>query len=237
MDILTIDPIRYISESSESVLFLASNAKAIGVSEEGQFVAKMRLPKAYRNEYLDKKLRKQRTRSETKILQKCNEITGLNTPKLLGCNLQSTVIFMEYISGQSLAEIIHAIGSSPSAQQSLCEMCRKAGAAIGSLHKSNIIHGDLTASNFLVQGPVADAAIYVIDFGLSFISHTDEDRAVDLYAFERCIKSIKASQSACMLESVYAGYASAIGNDDLYSCTMKKLGQVRLRGRKRSMVG
>jgi len=48
-----------------------------------------------------------------------------------------------------------------------------------------VIHGDLTTSNMIYK----DDQIYLIDFGLSYVKTSIEDRAVDLYVLERAFIS------------------------------------------------
>ena len=51
--------------------------------------------------------------------------------------------------------------------------------------KKDVIHGDLTTSNMIYK----DDQIYLIDFGLSYVKNSIEDRAVDLYVLERAFIS------------------------------------------------
>ena len=58
------------------------------------------------------------------------------------------------------------------------------GKKIAILHNNNIIHGDLTTSNFIYNDK-----IYFIDFGLSFETDKVEDRAVDLHLLKQALES------------------------------------------------
>ena len=235
--------INYLSKSSEAVLFIGKSEE----SRESKYLAedcqvvKIRLAKEYRNDLLDTKLRRHRTKSESKILRKCNSISGLCTPKIYRVDMANTAIFMEYIQGKTLSELLRSIvdtnNSSCSSQCS--DIYRKIGTAVGHIHASHIIHGDLTASNFIVQANDSNSYVnvYLIDFGLSFTSQAAEDRAVDLYGLERCIHSIDLARSGDWLDQIYCGYKSTIDSKEFFLQTMKRLEQVRQRGRKRSMVG
>lgn len=79
--------------------------------------------------------------------------------------------------------------------------------------------------------------IVLIDFGLATQSIQDEDRAVDLYVLERAFGSTHPRQegmfAAEVLESV-GGYRGSFGGSKV---VLRRLEEVRLRGRKRSMVG
>eukprot|EP00126_Sphaerothecum_destruens_P010734 Sdes_comp20798_c0_seq4m17081 len=61
------------------------------------------------------------------------------------------------------------------------------GVLVAKLHRENIIHGDLTTSNMLLEGNSEN--IILIDFGLSYVSSLAEDKAVDLYVLERAFAS------------------------------------------------
>ncbi len=123
-----------------------------------EVVVKERIKKAYRNEVLDKKLRKERTRSEAKLLHKA-KIAGVRTPIVFEVNDFSIVL-----------EFIKGIRPSPQ------EISKEAAVALAKLHHHNIIHGDFTPANFLISED-----FYVIDFGLGFVSSALEDKAMDVF--------------------------------------------------------
>jgi TP53 regulating kinase-like protein len=75
--------------------------------------------------------------------------------------------------------------------------------------------------------------IYLIDFGLTTASIADEDKAVDLYVLERAFAATHPAAEPLFQEVLKAygeGGKAAKG-------VLKRLGDVRLRGRKRSMLG
>lgn len=125
---------------------------------------------------------------------------------------------------------------------------RTIGTVVGKLHKAGIVHGDLTTSNMMLQptspsttanGSAAKASldgdIVLIDFGLSSQSSSDEDRAVDLYVLERAFGSTHP-RAEVIFPEVLEGYRGALPAKQATS-VMRKLEDVRMRGRKRSMVG
>lgn len=85
----------------------------------------------------------------------------------------------------------------------------------------------------LDEKPSLDGDIVLIDFGLAGQSIQDEDRAVDLYVLERAFGSSHPRTEAFFHE-VLKGYGESY---KAAKVVLKKLDQVRLRGRKRSMVG
>ncbi|KAK9388311.1 hypothetical protein V1515DRAFT_598478 [Lipomyces mesembrius] len=129
------------------------------------------------------------------------------------------------------------------------------GSEIAKLHFLDTVHGDLTTSNLLLRdgsrlGAEGAAGSHqlmvpepvVIDFGLSQQSTLPEDKAVDLYVLERAFISTHPIHSGEYVEWVLEGYVAGFGRGRKTAVfkvneIMKKLDAVRLRGRKRSMVG
>lgn len=64
---------------------------------------------------------------------------------------------------------------------------QKIGKQVALLHKNDIIHGDLTTSNTILQEKTNK--IYIIDFGLGFISKRLEDKAVDLHLIKQALEA------------------------------------------------
>ncbi|KAJ5385990.1 EKC/KEOPS complex subunit [Penicillium cosmopolitanum] len=125
-------------------------------------------------------------------------------------------------------------------------LLRRIGKTIGGLHKAGVVHGDLTTSNIMLRLPTEDTEaettptgvstqgeVVLIDFGLASQSAQDEDRAVDLYVLERAIGSTHPRSEPFMEELVHGYRESHRGA----TTTLKRLEDVRMRGRKRSMLG
>lgn len=191
---------------------IAVGAEAI-IYNDNNLIIKERVSKNYRIPEIDSKLIKSRTKKEAKILGKLFE-SGLKVPKLI--KTEENKIYMEFIEGNTLKSVLNDEN-----QQLLMGI---AGEMIGKMHNLDIIHGDLTTLNFIYN-----FSLFLIDFGLSFFSTKDEDKAVDLYVFE---KAIKCSHKESYIESFYEGY-SKVGSEGV----IKKLESVRLRGRKREESG
>lgn len=129
----------------------------------------------------------------------------------------------------------------------LVGLMKRVGDAVGTMHAVGIIHGDLTTSNLMLrprnkEGMNGDATedqgllageIVLIDFGLASQSTQDEDRAVDLYVLERAFGSTHP-RAESMFTEVLSAYGKSFKGGNV---VLKKLEEVRMRGRKKSMLG
>ncbi|RAH40647.1 serine/threonine protein kinase BUD32 [Aspergillus brunneoviolaceus CBS 621.78] len=130
-------------------------------------------------------------------------------------------------------------------EERMKDLLRRIGAAVGRLHAAGVIHGDLTTSNLILrpasskkegegEGEVdLEGEVVLIDFGLASQSVQDEDRAVDLYVLERAFGSTHPRTEAFFAE-VLDGYRASYRGA---ASVLKRLEEVRLRGRKKSMLG
>lgn len=178
-------------------------------------VLKVRKPKNYRNKILDEELRKKRTVHEAEMLSYAKR-TGVPTPLLYFVDKQNAQIIMQYVKGKLARDII---------AENL-EVCIKIGMYTAKLHKNNIVHGDLTTSNFIVN----DGGLVLIDFGLAYHSDRVEDKAVDL----RLIKEIMSSAHARVFKQAFdyflKGYTNIAGKP-LTSKMVEKVAEIEGRGR------
>ena len=130
-------------------------------------------------------------------------------------------------------------------EELVCLMGR-VGAAVGRMHGVGVVHGDLTTSNLMLRpgkggangggegGENAlDGDVVLIDFGLASQSTQDEDRAVDLYVLERAFGSTHP-RAESLFKEVLSAYGKSFKGATV---ALKKLEEVRMRGRKRSMLG
>jgi len=141
-------------------------------------------------------------------------------------------------------------------EDELRSLMQRIGVAVGKMHHVGVVHGDLTTSNLMLRPPdpmatangtaadggmVAssdlraslDGDIVLIDFGLAAQSVQDEDKAVDLYVLERAFGSTHPKAEGLFREVLRAYGESYRGA----AVVLKRLEEVRMRGRKRSMVG
>jgi TP53 regulating kinase-like protein len=80
---------------------------------------------------------------------------------------------------------------------------------------------------------ILQGKILLIDFGLAVQTVQDEDRAVDLYVLERAFGSTHP-QAGALFQEVLKAYGESFKGA---SIVLKRLEDVRMRGRKRSMIG
>ena len=160
-------------------MIIARGAEAV-IEKEGDVIIKKRIKKGYRIPVLDEYLRKKRTRNEARLLIEAKRI-GVNVPKVLEVNEKEFTIKMEFIEGKKLSaydEVPH---------------CEEIGKIVKKLHEGNIIHGDLTTSNFIESGN----EVYIIDFSLGFFSKKVEDKAVDLILLKRALETRHTNWETC----------------------------------------
>ena len=181
---------------------MTSNQKLIQQGAEAKIfkiknkVVKNRIKKSYRISALDNKIRKLRTRSETKLLEKASKI--IPTPKITSSDEKEKTIEMEFIDGEKLSDNLNNYAFSK--QKTIC---KKIGINIAKLHDINIIHGDLTTSNMILK----NYKIYFIDFGLGCISHKYEDKAVDIHLLKQALEAKHFQHYKELLKEVFAGYS------------------------------
>lgn len=179
-------------------------------------IIKSRTKKSYRHPTLDTKIRTKRTRSEAKILQKALE-AKINVPRVLKQNKFDLEI--EFINGDKLSQKLNTY---PEKKQ--FQVMQDLGKQVSLLHDSNIIHGDLTTSNTLLK----ENKIFIIDFGLSFISKKIEDKAVDLHLVKQALNAKHYSNHKKLFENFLKGY-----NPTEKQKILERLTAVEKRGRYR----
>ncbi len=150
-----------------------------------QTVVKERVEKGYRARKLDEKLRRERTRGEARLLHKA-KLAGVRCPTVL--EVEDFEITMSFIAGKR-----------PKMKKKETYEC---GKMLASLHEADIIHGDYTPANIIQS----DKQLFVIDFGLGFVSKDIEDKAVDVFTMLRAISEkdafIKGYKSYAKAEAV-----------------------------------
>lgn len=205
---------------------IARGAEAV-ISQDKEKIIKLRIAKGYRLPILDEKLRKSRTRSEAKILEKASKI--IPVPKMLSSDDGKKEIIMEHIAGKRLSDNLESLKFIP--------ICRQIGSSLAKLHDAGLIHGDLTTSNLIYkenktqqnkQRPISKIGkVYFIDFGLGFHSNKAEDKAVDLHLIREALEARHPRIHEKAYNAILEGYKSS----KEYTKTIKQLEKVEKRGR------
>ncbi|XP_053104899.1 EKC/KEOPS complex subunit TP53RK [Hemicordylus capensis] len=196
-------------------------------------VMKLRFPKRYRHPQLEERLSRRRTAQEARSLLRCRR-AGISAPVVYFVDYVSNCIYLEDIVGSTTArDFIISVQQSDKDASNLILLAEKIGEILARMHDEDLIHGDLTTSNMLLRPPAEKLELVLIDFGLSFISALPEDKGVDLYVLEKAFLSTHPNTEA-LFEVLLKKYSATSKKS---APVIKKLDEVRLRGRKRSMVG
>ena len=193
-------------------------------------IVKERFKKSYRHPVLDEKLTHRRTSQEVRSIARCRK-AGISTPVVYFVDYTSHKIYMENV--QNAVPVKDVINSKLAQNSHLEQLAEKLGTMLGQMHSIDVIHGDLTTSNMLLRD---SEDIVLIDFGLSYISSLVEDKGVDLYVLERALLSSHPNTEQ-FFQKVLQSYVTATGSAKKAQEILEKLEEVRLRGRKRVMLG
>jgi Kae1-associated kinase Bud32 len=192
--------VKVLAEGAEAVVYETS---LNGVSA----LMKRRIRKDYRIAEMDSRIRAQRSKNEARIIATVSK-AGINGPRLL--LYDGNDIYMSAIKGKKLSDALKAgiIGGT---------VFKKIGETLGRLHNAGIAHGDYTPANIILgkEGP------NVIDFGLSEMTGSVEEKAFDILLMKR---SVAKGHYARFLE----GYTSSSVNANE---VLKRLGLIERRGR------
>lgn len=167
-------------------------------------------------------------KGEARALLRARKL-GVRAPALLFVDVEASTLYLEKVEGTSLKDVLKG-GVSP---ERAAALAAAVGAAVAALHDGGIVHGDLTTSNLIVPDDDPNAVV-VIDFGLATHSTLAEDRAVDLYVLERALDAAHADAEGALFAGVKSSYRQ---HARCWCAVLNKFAEVRLRGRKRSMVG
>ncbi len=234
---------KLISQGAEAKILLSED-----------IIIKNRISKPYRIKELDNKIRKLRTKAETKLLQKASKVINAPVPEIS----ERYKINMPYIKGKKLSEYLDKF---PITKQKA--ICRQIGKDVAKLHDADIIHGDLTTSNMilvediyiknklikkknsdklanknsednirLTKRVVVGAGgwtIYFLDFGLGFISKKFEDKAVDIHLFKQALEAKHFQNWEVLFNEFVKGYKKSKNSKIVF----ERLKAVEKRGRYR----
>ncbi|POS85568.1 hypothetical protein EPUL_003003 [Erysiphe pulchra] len=236
---------RFVVQGAEAVLYQTTYLLPTLAS-----ALKYRPPKLYRHPTLDARLTRHRILSEARVLAKCRK-EGVSVPAVYALDERDGWLMIEWIEGMVLRVKLNdwlrhqdeCEYSKLHSNEVLKRLMRAIGLAVGKLHSIGVVHGDLTTSNLMLKIAKTKenqstedpfhGEIVLIDFGLASQSSQDEDRAVDLYVLERAFGSTHP-QLEMLFNDVLDAYQESFKDT---KSVLRRLEEVRMRGRKRSMLG
>lgn len=180
-------------------------------------VEKHRIPKAYRLGALDEDLRRARIRMEAKLMAEARS-AGVSVPILYDIDLVENRIVMEFVEGPTAKEVLEGGGDRA------IRVAREIGQVVGRLHRTGIVHGDLTTSNMIVRG----GGIVMIDFSLGGKEEGIEARGVDLHLLREALTSTHRNATTYYREVVRA-YRAIMGRSA--DPVIAKVKEIESRGR------
>jgi len=221
------------------------------LTKDNDKLIKYRVSKGYRLREIDEKLRKFRTRRESKILERLDFV-----PKVFSSDDKNMKILMEFINGDLIKNVLDELG-----EKERKEICEKIGEQIGKMHDMDIIHGDLTTSNMIIRQPslknpnrqvdgvqakalgnvgeeirqvnIKEKEIVFIDFGLGVFSKKLEDKATDLRLFRQALESKHYKVFSESYQAVLNGYKKSKNSKEVLKWLEEK---VEKRGRYKRKV-
>ena len=124
--------------------------------------------------------------AQSRLAKECaiNELLrseGFHVPKILHVSNTERLIFMEFVEGENLSQIIKRVSAASPGEKFEVELAKiaQAGEIMAKVHSNNILLGDSKPDNILVK---QDGSMYMIDFEQA---SQDEkgDRAWDVAVF------------------------------------------------------
>lgn len=230
----SVEPLELITQGAEALLY-----KTTFLSADQPAALKVRPAKPWRHPTLDKRLTRQRILAEARVLVKCRK-EGVPVPAVLAMDWEAGWSVSEWIEGKTVKEAIRQ-RQIDGGEDELNGLLERIGKAVGKLHSVGVIHGDLTTSNMMLrptsstdsQHGALQGDIVLIDFGLATQAVQEEDRAVDLYVLERAFGSTHPKEEG-RFDEVLKAYATTYKDAKR---ALRRLEDVRMRGRKKSMIG
>jgi TP53 regulating kinase-like protein len=213
----TIDKVpqmRLLKKGAEASLFLTT-------WHGRRAVVKVRIPKRYRPEELDKQIRSYRTIHEPQLIHEA-KTAGVPTPLIYMVKVPESTIIMEYIEGQQVKQLLNKTDKA-----SRHSICVQIGESVAHLHQHGLIHGDLTTSNMI---RAEDGRIFFVDFGLGEKNMEREAQGVDLHLLKRALQSTHFGFWEECFQAVLCGYTSVCGVEAAEK-VYEKIREIERRGR------
>ena len=161
-------------------------------------ILKIRKRKEYRNEILDNRIRTLRTVREATMISEV-KMFGISAPLVYFVDQKKSEICLQFVGGRLVRDLPNKV---------IIKICEKIGKMVGTMHKNNVMHGDLTTSNFILS----HNKLVILDFGLAQRTERIEDHAIDLRLFKEVLNSAHVEIVSKAWLSFLRGYGHAVGN-------------------------
>ncbi|MCW4006468.1 MAG: Kae1-associated kinase Bud32 [Candidatus Bathyarchaeota archaeon] len=184
-------------------------------------VVKTRLPKAYRPAALDNTIRRFRTAREPQLMHEAKR-AAVATPNVYMVDTKNAAITMEYIEGKQAKQLLDTL---PDKERQ--DLCFRIGEAIGKLHRSGLVHGDLTTSNMLID---PSGRLVLVDFGLGDKTSETEAQGVDLHLLKHALQSTHYQNAPACYKTILQGYTQLRGTAAAGK-VLEKIREIEKRGR------
>jgi len=207
--------------TKEKIIYQGAEAKICKSKYIGfDVVKKRRINKSYRIKEIDSRLIFYRTKEESKLMTEARK-HGVSVPIIFDVDSEKGIITMEYLKGKRIKDILNNLS-----EKERSRICKMIGESIAKFHNNDIIHGDITTSNMILQ----DERIHFIDFGLGEKNGEIEAKGVDLHVLMEAIESTHSRYSNCF-DYVLEGYKNKLEGDA--NLVIKKIQDIVKRGRYR----
>jgi len=183
-------------------------------------VQKRRIKKSYRIREIDSFLISFRTKEEAKLISEARSYE-VAVPIIYDVDLEKGIITMQYLEGKRIKDILNDLDELDRKQ-----ICNMIGKSIAKLHNNDLIHGDITTSNMILQ----DNKIHFIDFGLGSKNNEIETKGVDLHVLMEAFESTHSQHPDCF-NYVLEGYKKELSGNA--NAVIKKIQDIVKRGRYR----
>jgi CheY-like chemotaxis protein/tRNA A-37 threonylcarbamoyl transferase component Bud32 len=122
---------------------------------------------------IDSSSLRERTRREAEILSRLSNPHVAKIHEVVEIEAGLFGLVMDYIDGETLAELIDREGSPPPLKA--LAFARQMAQGLYEAHEQGVVHCDLKPANFMVeQLPVRGEFLYILDFGISQFLQTEE---------------------------------------------------------------
>lgn len=147
---------------------------------------------------------------------------GVSTPTIFLVDVENASITMEQVEGTQVKQILDGLSKD---ERDI--LCTKIGRLVAKLHKSGIVHGDLTTSNMILT---SDERVFLVDFGLGEKTCELEAKGVDLHLLKRALQSTHFQHAETCFSGFLKGYAAEVG-EACAAAVLEKVREIEKRGR------